>query len=320
MTEIYDKNRMVVRTNIQQLNTLFTMGQELEGIVDGKQDKLIAGDGIIINGNVISVDGSGGGGGITVDDELSTESENPVQNKVITNALEDKQDVLTAGDNITIEDGVISATGGAGITVDSELSSESENPVQNKVITGALGDKLESTDISFTSTANIDRIRLTVDSTPSDVTLKTINGNHLIGSGDITVGSPAIVDNATVANIIQAFNDIGFDISNINNTKCVRFSGEGTIDGTTHSLYFDMYIDNWSTNTIQKISLGGWGTLKTSRNTTISDYVSYYVGWGDIWSGYTNWTTVPTDKFVVLYRTNSEYKYAIITKCVIEVY
>lgn len=34
MTEIYDKNRMKCRTNIQQLNTLFEMGKELEGKVD----------------------------------------------------------------------------------------------------------------------------------------------------------------------------------------------------------------------------------------------------------------------------------------------
>lgn len=34
MTEIYDKNRMKCRTNIQQMNTLFEMGKELEGKVD----------------------------------------------------------------------------------------------------------------------------------------------------------------------------------------------------------------------------------------------------------------------------------------------
>lgn len=47
-----------------------------------------------------------------VDNELSLESENPVQNKVITEELEKKQDKLTAGNNITIENGVISAQGG----------------------------------------------------------------------------------------------------------------------------------------------------------------------------------------------------------------
>lgn len=39
---------------------------------------------------------------ITVDSELSTTSTNPVQNKVITGALNDKQDVLTAGTDLEI--------------------------------------------------------------------------------------------------------------------------------------------------------------------------------------------------------------------------
>lgn len=36
MTGIYDKDRMKCRTNIQQLNTLFDMGKELESKVDEK--------------------------------------------------------------------------------------------------------------------------------------------------------------------------------------------------------------------------------------------------------------------------------------------
>ena len=54
------------------------------------------------------VSSSGGGGTITVDDFLSTTSTNPVQNKVITNALNDKQDELTAGTGIDITNNTIS--------------------------------------------------------------------------------------------------------------------------------------------------------------------------------------------------------------------
>lgn len=39
-----------------------------------------------------NISGGGGGGDITVDSELSTTSKNPVQNKVITNALNSKAD------------------------------------------------------------------------------------------------------------------------------------------------------------------------------------------------------------------------------------
>lgn len=65
----------------------------------GKQDTLVSGTNIkTINGQTLLGEGNieiQGGGTITVDSELSTTSENPVQNKVITNAINGKQD---AGD------------------------------------------------------------------------------------------------------------------------------------------------------------------------------------------------------------------------------
>lgn len=53
------------------------------------------------------------------------------------------------------------------ITVDAELSDSSENPVQNKVITAGLGEKQ--------------------DALVSGTSIKTINGNSLLGSGDLEV-------------------------------------------------------------------------------------------------------------------------------------
>nr|DAP17582.1 MAG TPA: tail fiber protein [Caudoviricetes sp.] len=128
--------------------------------------------------------GSGSGSDITVDTELSSTSTNPVQNKVIYSALEDKmntKDILSGfallggATNIRWREGtqfigsinaanysgtaraathdgagnIITETyakktdisGGGSITVDTELSSTSTNPVQNKVIKGALDDK-----------------------------------------------------------------------------------------------------------------------------------------------------------------------------------
>ena len=113
----------------------------------GKQDKLIAGTGISINGNTISctVSGGSGGGSITVDSTLSSTSTNPVQNKVVYTALAGKQDKLTAGTGISINGNTISCTvsggGGGTVTVDSALSGTSTNPVQNKVIYTALQNK-----------------------------------------------------------------------------------------------------------------------------------------------------------------------------------
>ena len=117
MTQIYDKDRMKVRTNVQQLNTLFVMGQEMEGKVDDfmettideqefseglatKQDTLVSGTNIkTVFGTTIL-----GHGDIPIDDSLSTSSNNPVKNKVITTNLNQKANkselstVATSGD------------------------------------------------------------------------------------------------------------------------------------------------------------------------------------------------------------------------------
>ena len=110
----------------------------------GKQNKLIAGTGISISGNTISCTVSGGGGTVTVDSALSGTSTNPVQNKVIYTALQNKQNKLIAGTGISISGNTISCTvsgGGGTVTVDSALSGTSTNPVQNKVIYTALQNK-----------------------------------------------------------------------------------------------------------------------------------------------------------------------------------
>lgn len=79
----------------------------LEEALVEKQEKLISGVNIrkingqdIIGSGEIIVEGGGGGGTIVIDGEMSLESENPVQNKIITQALNTKQDELQDGVNI----------------------------------------------------------------------------------------------------------------------------------------------------------------------------------------------------------------------------
>lgn len=74
---------------------------------------------------------------IEIDNALSLVSENPVQNKIITEALERKQDTLTPGTNIKIEEDpetgslIISSTGGGG-------SGELENSLTASVTVGGI--------------------------------------------------------------------------------------------------------------------------------------------------------------------------------------
>ena len=108
----------------------------------------------VINSNMDIIDakmkaienkaGSGGGGG-------NTDTYGHVKvGSVTIDASGDDTIELVAGSNVTLtpdttsKSVTISATGGGGgtsVTIDSELSTTSENPVQNKVITQALNEK-----------------------------------------------------------------------------------------------------------------------------------------------------------------------------------
>lgn len=70
----------------------------------------------------------------------STSNSNVTRIQDLQASLDGKQDILTAGSNITIVDNVISAsgTGGGSVSVDAYLSETSENPVQNKVIASSI--------------------------------------------------------------------------------------------------------------------------------------------------------------------------------------
>ena len=98
--------------------------------------------------------GSGGGTSIDVDAELSDSSLNPVQNKVIKEALDGKLGKTETAAAAThdgagniIVDTYAKKTDITNITVDSSLSNSSTNPVQNKVIYNALEDKMNTADI-----------------------------------------------------------------------------------------------------------------------------------------------------------------------------
>lgn len=98
--------------------------------------------------------GSDGGTSVEVDAALSDTSLNPVQNKVIKEALDGKLGktetaaaALHDGAGNVIVDTYAKKTDITNITVDSSLSSTSTNPVQNKVIYSALEDKMNTADI-----------------------------------------------------------------------------------------------------------------------------------------------------------------------------
>lgn len=150
-----------------------------------KQDTLVSGTNIkTINGQTLLGEGNieiQGGGTITVDSELSTTSENPVQNKVITNAINGKQD---AGDYALKSE----------IPDTSELATKEE--LAAKLDTATYNSEKANFETKENAAATYQvkgdyattaQLNSKQDTLVSGTNIKTINGNSLLGEGDITI-------------------------------------------------------------------------------------------------------------------------------------
>lgn len=205
------------------------------------------------NGNVTVNVGSGGGTGgtnITVDTTLSSTSTNPVQNKVIYAALNNKLDkngtatyaardssgniisstyarksdlsgyVKTINNQEPDTNGNINiSTGGGGtgtnITVDSTLSSTSNNPIANKAVYAAVNNKLDKTGIAAYATRDSSgNVIINTYATKNELSscVKSINNITPDSNGNVTItvsggtGGNITVDSAlssTSTNAIQ---------------------------------------------------------------------------------------------------------------------
>lgn len=175
-----------------------------EQAVASKQDTLVSGTNIkTINGQTLLGEGNieiQGGGTITVDSELSTTSENPVQNKVITNAINGKQD---AGDYALKSE----------IPDISELATKEE--LAAKLDTATYNSEKASFETKENAAATYQvkgdyattaQLNSKQDTLVSGTNIKTINGNSLLGEGDITIQAGGTVDTAmsdTSENAVQ---------------------------------------------------------------------------------------------------------------------
>ena len=120
---------------------------------------VIVGNGLEINAGVLSLSG----GAITIDDELSTTSENPVQNKVITGALNNKADtssVPTKTSDLQNDSGFISelpiasANDLGGVKVGTGLEIDASGVLAATGLTSVGWDEIQNkpnfADVSFT--------------------------------------------------------------------------------------------------------------------------------------------------------------------------
>lgn len=206
--------------------------------VANKQDQLVSGTNIkTVNGQSLLGNGNiqiEGGGTITVDSELSTTSENPVQNKVITNAINGKQD---AGDyalkseipdvsTLATKEELAAKLDTATYNVDkptfalkteipniSGLATKTE--LSGKLDTATYNSEKASFETKENAAATYQvkgdyattaQLNSKQDTLVSGTNIKTINGNSLLGEGDITIQGGGTVDTAmsdTSENAVQ---------------------------------------------------------------------------------------------------------------------
>ena len=232
------------------------LASKQDTLVSGTNIKTVNGQSLLGNGN-IQIEG---GGTITVDSALSTDSENPVQNKVITNALNGKQDAGNYALKSEIPDTSELATKEelaakldtatynsekANFALKSELPDTSTLATKSEVTSGlatkldvatynadkpTFALKTEIPDISGLATktelsgkldtatynsekasfetkenaaatyqvkgdyATTAQLNSKQDTLVSGTNIKTINGNSLLGEGDITIQAGGTVD------------------------------------------------------------------------------------------------------------------------------
>lgn len=213
---------------------------------------------------------------ITVDSALSSSSTNPVQNKVINTALGNKVDKvsgkgLSTNDYTTAEKTKLSgiAEGANKTTVDSEWSSTSTNPIQNKVIYSSLmgqQDTLYNHQASITS--------LTNNSAKKDLSNVTYpantEGTTTSGSGDRVINTYISSDGLTWARIwASGWKECGSFVSGsgwIAVTMPITFSNTNYIVLTTLAQHVDIAV---------------WAGISNQNKTTSSFLMVKKYGGGD---------------------------------------
>lgn len=222
------------------------------------------------NGNVTVNVGSGGGTGgtnITVDSTLSSTSTNPVQNKVIYAALNNKLDKNgTATYAVRDSSGnIISSTyakktdlssyvksinnvkpdsagnvnistggGGSNITVDTTLSATSTNAIQNKAVYAALNGKLDKTGTAAAAT------KATQDGAGNVIAttyIKTVNNLKPDASGNVNVSAGGGEVSTSTANTWTAQQDFQYLGVAFERYNSANISGSSVTPNTSMAVY-----------------------------------------------------------------------------------
>ena len=180
----------------QQANARANINAADADDLNAKQDKLssstelctINGSKIYFGSSATIAGGGGSGSNIVIDNSMNRNSSNPVENKVIVNALAEKADksntVTTDANNQTISGEMVFE---GGVTFDCETDFTSESHFEDVV---TFGDNVNIQG-SLTLDGNLSAGILKRESTGAVTTtgLKTINSQSIIGDGNITISA-----------------------------------------------------------------------------------------------------------------------------------
>lgn len=117
---------------------------------------------------------------------------------------------------ILVFDGVF----GGGVTADSVLSDESENPVQNKVIKAALDnltkEVVDNEEVTAAALTDLDkRVSKKQDVLIDGENIKTINGESILGKGNIKIqGGGGNIDEELLEGFIPLSREFSDDFNN----------------------------------------------------------------------------------------------------------
>jgi hypothetical protein len=196
------------------------------------------------------------------------------------------QPLLTAGQGITIENNVISVTGGGSITVDTALDSGSTNPVENRVIYNKI-DEVEEVTAAGLNALN-DKINPTVELTQAQynalVSGGTVDPNTFYIITDATAGDLAAIENrlsedeevtAAGLNVLNESKQdtlvSGTNIKTINN-ESILGSGNINIQGGGGTV--ESAITSGSTNAVESKAIWSATTFNKGVLLTFNEYNS----------------------------------------------
>ncbi len=267
-----------------------------ETLVSGTNIKTINGQSLLGSGN-IAISGGGGGGSITIDTELSASSTNPVENRVITNALNGKVSDVQINGSSVVSSGIATIPANTDTMVTQTVTASSGSSNWRGILIGASNNSSETG--TLTTTTDTSLIFSELRYQPSTGTLKatTFKGN-LTGNvtGNVTGTASG---NLTSSSTLDPTKLSGYSSTG---TKYLRQDGTWQTVSSGGGTATDVQINSTSITNNNTANLAVDGTYNSSTNkiASMSSLSSYVTKTGnDAVSGFKTFTDITCETFAV---------------------